>query len=685
MSILRAVCSSRQETLRADQRPTAHAIASPAVAAEAPAATSGNSLFNVSAESAISNSCHPGGSNDFTLAIAPTAENYTSGNDTATIGDVAKKIVACCTSCDHVVQCAKLPRCNNVALLFHDGGDAVSVGEGGSARVLLAILEPSPIAIPTHSTFSIPPQQDGGDRSMKVVDGHPGLIVAVKVLHVPNRDGEQRRHEMVHREVTLMAELASASTHPGIVRMYGVLSPQALMHPKRQRYLASGDKVIPCPHEIGLVMDYCDGGSLHNLVDTIARAGTIPADAKHAAKENRTTLLEREVVAILYAVASALMHLHNDFRMIHRDVKPANIFLCKSESQTADRPRGANDQPGDVRSRETADCRARSSCQEDAWRVKLGDYGVSSCVDTASTQCGTKRYMAPEILVPSKDTIKQKGNATQVSKGAPTYGPAVDVFSFGVTMQHVASGGCHASLRRQWVIPPPPQREAVGAASHVKRTPPKLSAAVDDGVHWQISPASLVCARCRSQSMDQRMPQPPAFFGSASADAETQRSHVSDSFGSCRCDNLHSDLIQLMNSMVDEDPGKRPSLREVVLHPAVLRLGHRRPALTSDAIDLVDGACHGVRVPSVQSVPRDSSSISWREACPCSGFDMWNPPSLRFLCKVNPFPVFAGNAKKTAGVDALGGCLPGDDTAKQSVACSSSGRVRDARALTKRG
>ena len=102
-----------------------------------------------------------------------------------------------------------------------------------------------------------------------------------------------------------------------------------------------------------IVMEYAAGKDLSALI------------AK--CKQENKPLEEKEVLKIFYQVCSALSYCHHDLKMLHRDLKPQNIFL------TAD---------GDV---------------------KLGDFGLAKCVEAtcalAQTQCGTPVYMSPELCM----------------------------------------------------------------------------------------------------------------------------------------------------------------------------------------------------------------------------------------------------------------------------------------------
>lgn len=100
-----------------------------------------------------------------------------------------------------------------------------------------------------------------------------------------------------------------------------------------------------------IMMEYCDGGDLAQKL------------AQHQAGNARMS--EDLIASILIQLLMALRYLHLDFKILHRDLKSANIFLTS------------------------------------AGVVKLGDFGVSTIlgqsVEFAKTFCGSPLYLAPEL------------------------------------------------------------------------------------------------------------------------------------------------------------------------------------------------------------------------------------------------------------------------------------------------
>ena len=120
-----------------------------------------------------------------------------------------------------------------------------------------------------------------------------------------------------------------------------------------------------------LLMEYCRGG---DLAAELARR-----------RRTRAYLTEAHACGIAVHIASALEYLHTR-RILHRDVKPANIFLSGGGGGGGDGG-GASSGIG----------------SGDEISVKLGDLGVartlSDSASLAATQCGTPLFMSPQIFL----------------------------------------------------------------------------------------------------------------------------------------------------------------------------------------------------------------------------------------------------------------------------------------------
>ena len=127
---------------------------------------------------------------------------------------------------------------------------------------------------------------------------------------------------------------------------------------------------------VSIVMEYASGGDLGRLINK-----------RKAEKGARFT--ETECKRYATQLGSALDYLHSNVLLLHRDIKPKNVFLSGS---------------GDVR---------------------LGDFGLSKVLTTSSgvaeTQVGTPLYMSPELCA-----------------GKP-YDRSADVWAFGCTLYEAMS------------------------------------------------------------------------------------------------------------------------------------------------------------------------------------------------------------------------------------------------------
>lgn len=176
-----------------------------------------------------------------------------------------------------------------------------------------------------------------------------GRRVAIKILHAAVADRED-----VRQRFELEARAAAVISHPGIVDVLD---------------MGQTDEGEPF-----IVMEHLEGMTLRSLV-----------------KEFKALTAE-QAVGVMLPVLEALSAAHRA-GVIHRDVKPANIFVC-----------------------------ARPQV------VKLLDFGVSrfgpsSGLTHAGAAVGTPRYMAPEQVLGESDL-----------------GPEADLYSVGAVLYFLLSG-----------------------------------------------------------------------------------------------------------------------------------------------------------------------------------------------------------------------------------------------------
>lgn len=173
-----------------------------------------------------------------------------------------------------------------------------------------------------------------------------GRQVAVKVLkNIENR----KQIQDFEREVDMLRE----AKHPKIVEVIECISIQ---------------------NQLAIVMEFMAGGNLKGLLEKQRNRGQ--------GKEFTVRFIED--------IGSAIEHLHS-LNIIHRDVKPENIFLSTDHAV-----------------------------------LKLGDFGLARATEgtrQTKTQIGSYRYMAPEV-------VSSRGH----------YSRKADVHSFGLCLVEVLSG-----------------------------------------------------------------------------------------------------------------------------------------------------------------------------------------------------------------------------------------------------
>lgn len=128
-----------------------------------------------------------------------------------------------------------------------------------------------------------------------------------------------------------------------------------------------------------LQLEYCNGGNLENII------------------HDRYTFTEDALKQLLFQVSEALRCMH-EMRMIHMDIKPANILIVKSQSDV--------NKPVDT----------------ERLHYKLGDFGHVIADNDFEVEEGDCRYLPKELL---------NNNFDNLSK--------VDIFALGLTL-YEASG-----------------------------------------------------------------------------------------------------------------------------------------------------------------------------------------------------------------------------------------------------
>ncbi|GAB5360068.1 hypothetical protein AAMO2058_000595700 [Amorphochlora amoebiformis] len=170
-------------------------------------------------------------------------------------------------------------------------------------------------------------------RVSKVQRRSDGMILAWKELYYG--DMSEKEKQQLVAEVNILRELQ----HSNIVKYY--------------------DRVIDrTTKKIYVVMEFCAGGDLATYIKTM--------------HSQRRWIEERFIWKVLRETASALRHCHRlrSGKILHRDLKPGNIFLDENQN------------------------------------VKLGDFGLArmlkDSVQYAQTHVGTPYYMSPEQVSQSR-------------------------------------------------------------------------------------------------------------------------------------------------------------------------------------------------------------------------------------------------------------------------------------------
>jgi eukaryotic-like serine/threonine-protein kinase len=205
-------------------------------------------------------------------------------------------------------------------------------------------------------------------------------------------------HKLIDRPCAVKVLNPALGTDPSVRERFRreARSTQAIAHPNVIEIFDQGEMEDGTPY---IVMELLAGTTLTTLVD----AGPIAA---------------MRALPIMIQIARGIARAH-DLGVVHRDLKPDNIFICPRENQ------------GDL--------------------VKILDFGIArSRADTRLTNAGelfgTPQYIAPERIT--------SGEA----------GPSVDLYAFGVIFFEMATG------QLPFNAPDP----ATFLIRHMKDVPPSL-------------------------------------------------------------------------------------------------------------------------------------------------------------------------------------------------------------------
>lgn len=181
---------------------------------------------------------------------------------------------------------------------------------------------------------------------------------------------------------------------------YVVIKELILAHlptSERERALREANLLsqLSHPNIIAYKQNFVENGTL-NIVTGYANRG----DLQSFVRNTRKPLEESIIIYIAIEILKALVYLHTH-NVIHRDVKPANVFLSEP---TVELPKKYE--------------------ERNIFHVMLGDFGIAKVLedsDLATTLVGTPYYLSPELV--SKHVYSKKS----------------DIWSLGVLLYELAS------------------------------------------------------------------------------------------------------------------------------------------------------------------------------------------------------------------------------------------------------
>lgn len=304
------------------------------------------------------------------------------------------------------------------------------------------------------------------------------LRVAIKLLRGAHVDDER-----VVRRFRREAQTVARLTSPHVVRVHDLGTHRELPY---------------------LVLEYVDGDTLETLIQ---RVGRLP---------------ERLVVLIGMHICHALAEAHSR-GVMHRDVKPANIFVARDEATQS-------------------------------WCAKILDFGIAKLFDgadgpgnismtqTASVHC-TPLYAAPELL---------QGEAV----------PQSDLYALGITLAEALDGFAPYVATTAFQV----------ATLHMTPTPVPL------GERASASPLAPILQRATAKQLDRR------YSSAARMREDIEKSFQSVlSTGSLSLDRLADELSALEQLRVDSNEAESRSVEALDRLIAQAEVRRRRGARSESA------------------------------------------------------------------------------------------------------
>ena len=172
------------------------------------------------------------------------------------------------------------------------------------------------------------------------------------------------------------------------------------------------------PNIIGYHDAFLEDSQLY-IVMELAAGGTLESELSKAQKANKP-LAEARLLDLLAQLADALHYMHS-CRIIHKDIKPANILL------TAD---------GTPKIADLGISLSMVAFENLVARQLRPGERETDCVNASAMQ-GTPLYMAPELFEWDDDRLSTAESQRLATAGSQ-YSPASDVWALGVTFYELA-------------------------------------------------------------------------------------------------------------------------------------------------------------------------------------------------------------------------------------------------------
>ena len=153
--------------------------------------------------------------------------------------------------------------------------------------------------------------------------------------------------------------------------------------PRHPNIVAFNDHFLDDEGYLNIIMEFCSHGDLEHLISARAAA--------------KNPFSEAEVVWLTFQLLCAVRHLHRN-QVVHRDVKPGNIFISPRPPGTAEEDAAFDPVQSPISVAPSQSVLAAVDVSQAT--LKVADFGISKIMRTGSyahTVVGTPFYIAPEI------------------------------------------------------------------------------------------------------------------------------------------------------------------------------------------------------------------------------------------------------------------------------------------------